>query len=447
VTPRKLVLAVVDGLTPGMLEGAAAAGLVPTLAAVAERGSTGRAVSTFPSLTPVCLSSIATGAHGDVHEIPHLVWWHREARRIVEYGSSFGAVRAAGIGRSLRDTIVEMNARHLGRGAITVFEALADAGLRTAAVNFTAYRGRSPHRSSLLPLGTVLGPEQFFFYNLFGSERTGAPLSFRKRSAGTIDRYATSVGRWLVTRDAFDFLLFYLSDYDYASHATGPDRAHDALVDCDAALGELVAAAGGLDAFLERYALLVIADHGQTAVTDVASLVEPFRHLDGLFVGASNRAAGVYRLTDAAPSPSELAHRLDGEVSVDVCFYREGEHVVARRAGEDVRIHSDVGGLRLEGDPGLLDHPDALARIWASAHCPNAGDLLVSAAAGFEFSDLGGRHHLGGGSHGSLLAGDSEVPVLAVGLPELPRSIVDVSPLVLAHFGVEPPAYALDRAA
>ena len=91
--------------------------------------------------------------------------------------------------------------------------------------------------------------------------------------------------------------------------------------------------------------------------------------------------------------------------------------------------------------------PANLARVWASAHCPNAGDLLVSAADGFEFSDLGGRHHLGGGSHGSLLAGDSEVPVLAVGLSELPRSIVDVSPLVLAHFGIEPPGYALDRAA
>ena len=63
-----------------MLERAVEDGL-PALAALAEAGSYGQATSTFPSLTPVCLSSIATGAHPDVHEIPHLVWYHRGERR------------------------------------------------------------------------------------------------------------------------------------------------------------------------------------------------------------------------------------------------------------------------------------------------------------------------------------------------------------------------------
>ena len=267
---RKLVLVVIDGLTPTMLEASLGTAATPTLTALAEQGTLGRATTTFPSLTPVCLSSIATGAHPDVHEIPHLVWWHRGERRLVEYGSSFGAARAAGIGRTLRDTLVGMNAEHLGRGAVTVFEALADAGIRTAAVNFTAYRGRTTHQPTVPFLGPVLGPERFFFYNLFQSERTGAPLSFRNRPAGSIDSYAAAVGRWLVTRDGFDFLLFYLSDYDYASHASGPDAAGAVLARCDEAVGGLVRAAGGLDAFLERYAVIVMSDHGQTAVTEVA---------------------------------------------------------------------------------------------------------------------------------------------------------------------------------
>jgi hypothetical protein len=70
--------------------------------------------------------------------------------------------------------------------------------------------------------------------------------------------------------------------------------------------------------------------------------------------------------------------------------------------------------------------------------------VLVSGAEGWEFADLGGRHHLGGGSHGSLLAGDSVVPVVGVGLEaELPLdpATKDLAPLALAHFGVEvPPA-------
>ncbi|MDQ4030012.1 MAG: hypothetical protein M3168_03115, partial [Actinomycetota bacterium] len=94
------------------------------------------------------------------------------------------------------------------------------------------------------------------------------------------------------------------------------------------------------------------------------------------------------------------------------------------------------------GDASILDGPDAPARAWAALVNPNAGDVIVSAAPGWEFADLAGRHHAGGGSHGSLAAGDSEVPMLAVGIDAELASIVDVAPAVLAHFGVEPPAYA-----
>jgi Type I phosphodiesterase / nucleotide pyrophosphatase len=443
---RKLVLVVIDGLTPTMLEASLDTDAMPTLGALAERGTLGRATSTFPSLTPVCLSSIATGAHPDLHEIPHLVWWHRGERRLVEYGSSFGAARAAGLGRTLRDTLVGMNAEHLGRRAVTVFEALADAGLRTAAVNFTAYRGRTRHRSTLPFLDPVLGPERFFFYNLFQSERTGAPLSFRNRAAGSVDSYAAAVGRWLVTRDGFDFLLFYLSDYDYASHASGPDEAHEVLARCDDAVGGLVRAAGGLDAFLERYAVIVMSDHGQTAVRDVARLGERFRHEPETLVAASNRAAHVYRLGAGAPTARSLAERLDGEPSAEVVLFAEDDALIARRDGADLRLSRE--GSPLEGDAAILDQPDAVVRAAAALACPNAGDVVVSAADGWEFEDLGRGHHRGGGSHGSLTAGDSLVPVLTAGVGERPiASIVDVAPIVIEHFGVTSPTSVAPRAA
>jgi hypothetical protein len=68
--------------------------------------------------------------------------------------------------------------------------------------------------------------------------------------------------------------------------------------------------------------------------------------------------------------------------------------------------------------------------------------VIVSAAPGFEFADLAGRHHAGGGSHGSLVLGDSEVPMLTIGVDAQPQSIVEIAPAVLQHFGVEPPEYA-----
>ena len=420
---KKLILIVIDGLTPSMLEDTLERGVAPSLGLLAEHGRYRRAISTFPSLTPVCLSSLATGAHPDVHEIPHLVWYHRGEQRLVEYGSSFGAVRAAGARQSLVDTIYGLNASHLGDGAVSVYEALEDAGLTAAAINITCYRGRHPHRPTV-PFLTrpAYGPSRFFFYNLFESDVTGAPLSVRNRPRGTIDAYATAVGRWLVTRDGFDFLVFYLSDYDYASHVQGPDAAHAALARCDDAVGALIEAAGGADEFLERYAVILCSDHGQTPVTDVARLEDAFP--DAL-VTASNRAGMIY--TD--DEPAILARRLDGNPAVDVVLRRDGDRLVARHDGAD-------------GDVSQLEHPDGPARAAAALANPNAGELIVSAAAGWEFADLAGRHHSGGGSHGSLTTGDSEVPMLAVGLDVLPASIVEVMPAVLEHFGVPAPAYA-----
>src|SRR5439155_8752724 len=130
---RKVILIVIDGLTPSMFEAAVGDDRTPALSYLAEQGRYSRAVSTFPSLTPVCLSSLATGAHPDVHHIPHLVWYDRERARLVEYGSSFAALRAAGMGRSILDAIINMNRLHLSRDAVTVYEALEDAGFTTAA--------------------------------------------------------------------------------------------------------------------------------------------------------------------------------------------------------------------------------------------------------------------------------------------------------------------------
>jgi len=427
---KKLVLVVVDGMTPAAFERAIAEGRAPAMAFLAAEGEYRQATSVFPSLTPVCLTSIATGAGPGVHHIPSLVWWNREERRIVEYGSSLSALRAAGLSQSLVDTIFNMNARHLSRDAVTIYEALEDAGLVAAAVNITCYRGRHRYLPTVPGLNrAAFGPRRFFFYGLFESDRTGAPFAVRSRRAGSVDAYAAAVGRWLVTRDGFDFLAFYLSGYDFASHAGGPDGAEAdlALEQADAAIGTLLDAAGGPDEFLERYALVLLSDHGQTRVERASRLEEPLADVaEEIVVAASNRAGQVYLRPDARVDAGELARRLDGFAAVDVTLRREGDRVVARKDGEDAPVEK-------------LDHPDAAWRARSALADPNAGELLVSAAEGWELADLGGRHHAGGGSHGSLVAGDSLVPLVTVGLAAEPRRITDVAPAVLEHFGVAVP--------
>jgi predicted AlkP superfamily pyrophosphatase or phosphodiesterase len=421
---KKLVWIIVDGMTPATFERAVESARAPALAELARHGDYRTATSVFPSLTPVCLSSIATGTGPDVHHIPHLVWWHRGERRVIEYGSSFAALRAAGMAQSITDTIYNMNQQHLSRDASTVYESLERDGLTTAAVNITCYRGRTKYLPTL-PWVTkaAYGPKRFFYYSLFESDQTGAPLAVRNRAAGSTDVYAAAVGRWLVTRDGFDFLAYYLSDFDYASHAYGPSGAEDvALARVDDAIRALLDAAGGVDEFLDRYAVILLADHGQTQVDRVAQLESGLtRFADNVVVCASNRAAQVYLLPGSRTDVAELAHALDGVPSVEATLRREGNEIVARRDGADAPVDA-------------LEHPDAPHRVRAALANPNAGELFVSAAAGWEFTDLGGRHHAGGGSHGSLLAGDSIVPVLTIGVDATIDRITDVAPASLAHF-------------
>ena len=151
--------------------------------------------------------------------------------------------------------------------------------------------------------------------------------------------------------------------------------------------------------------------------------------------GPANRAGMVYG-RDAA----SLARRLDGSPAAEVVLYREGDEAIARRDGEELRFRPTAGGWETSGDETLLDQPDALERAWCALANPNAGELIVSPPAGVELTDLAGRSHLGGGSHGSLELGDSEVPMLTVGLGDrVPPRIVDVAPLAIEHFGVELP--------
>jgi hypothetical protein len=460
---RKLVLVVVDSLHPENLDRAIADGAAPTFAALVDRGTLIRdCVSSFPSVTPVCTSEITTGAGPDRHWVPAMNWYHRAERRYVEYGSSFEATRAFGVFRTLYDTVYNLNMAHLSPEVETVFERLQDAGLRTACTPFLLYRGRTRHEVGLEGLlrrvavaasfhHAVWGPDELFYGELYASRRV--PCKPTLARPGTRDEYSACVGRELEADDLYDFMLFSLPDHDYHSHRLGPAEALDSIAHADAALGSLIEAGGGLEEFCEEHALILVSDHAQTAVSEplplAAILGAEWRVLGPnaedpeqaeIAVCPTARAAAVYILLEGRRR--ERAHariraRLLGTDGVDLVAWRRDEGaVVARRDGElRFRPGSQGADLRgeswdLDGDPALLGlaprdgalvsetYPDALGRLWRSLTGPHAGDLLVSLAEGYEAVDWGGVTHAGGGSHGSLLAGDSLCPLLLVGFTD-----------------------------
>ena len=252
---RGLVLAVIDGLKPSMLQRAVASGRAPALAAVLERGTSTEACASFPSVTPVCAASIATGTRNDRHHIPSMNWFHRAEDRYVEYGSSFSAARRFGVVQQLTDTVFNMNAEHLPADCETVFESLDDVDVRTAGTTYLMYRGRHEHelsRSSAITRlasqvvrRTVMGPRELFYADLFASRDTGCRGQFGL--PGVRDQHTGCVGSYLVEHDLCDFLLFSLPDNDTHSHARGPHAQVQSIATADRQLERLFHAGGGTE--------------------------------------------------------------------------------------------------------------------------------------------------------------------------------------------------------
>jgi hypothetical protein len=238
-----------------------------------------------------------------------------------------------------------------------------------------------------------------------------------------------------------------------------------------------------------------MADHAQTPVHRplplAAILAQSWRVLQPseerpdeaeLAVSPTARAAGVYLLA-GEPERSRRHALLRAELAdtegVDLIAWLAtpgGEplppagperqslpdcQAVIERDGAELRFHpgsavADRGGARwdIDGDLAVLDisledgsvisgdYPDPLARLWAALVAPQAGDVLISAALGYECVDWGGSWHAEGGSHGSLHGGDSLCPLLLVGCgPEDPLArgqwtLRDIAPIIYEHFGL-----------
>ena len=484
--PAKLVLAVIDGLKPSMLERAIATGRAPALQAVRERGTVvDDCTAAFPSVTPVCAAAIATGGLQDAHGIPSMNWYSRSEARYVEYGSSFSAARRFGINRQLLDTIYNMNGEHLSRDVRTVFETLDDAGVRTAGTTYLMYRGRHTHEpsrefalnrvvTSKLFRRPVQGPRELFYADIFASRETGCWSQLGL--PGIRDQHAGCVGAHLVEHDLFDFLLFSLPDNDTHSHKFGPHAQVSSIAAADRQLERLMHAGGGPDAFLDAHAVIVMADHSHAPVEEVIELGGAFAEWEVLapsLVRAeeaeialcpAQRSAAVYALLEegreeAIPRLVAAARAIEG---VDLVMWLEdgrgviagergelrfapGEEVADRR-GRRWSVTGELDTLLGHVEAGVLrtdTYPDALARAWAALTCPTSGDVLLSAAPAYEFADWGGQAHVGGGSHGSLHRVDSEGALLFCGVEPPPAraadgawSIVDVAPMAVSHFGV-----------
>jgi hypothetical protein len=247
----------------------------------------------------------------------------------------------------------------------------------------------------------------------------------------------------------------------------------------DRQIERMMHAGGGPDRFLEEHAVVVTSDHSQALVEarirlDLAladfHVATPSASASvgaDLALSPAQRSAMIYALDldrrdELVTGAVQAVAELEG---VDLTMWLRDpdspapEAVIRAPGGGELRF-APGGEIRdrrgecwsVEGDLSVLasriedgrfvcpDYPDALARVWSALRCANAGDVLLSAAPGYEFVDWGGADHVGGGSHGSLHRSDSLAALLWCGTGPDSRaareqwSLRDVTPMIRTHF-------------
>jgi hypothetical protein len=477
--PRPALLLVLDGIRPDVLRAAIRDGEAPNLGAVAERGeAVWDAVSVFPSITPAATAAIATGEAPARSGIVGHAWYDEGERRVVIYGAMTETVMATGPIKVFHNNVWRMNRDDLH--AATLFETLHDRGFDGACVNFPVRRGPHTHPIRMKTvegylkggryLGpSVEGPKEYFMGDLFYSRDTG--FSGRKanggvlRSVGINDDYAARVGAMFLKEKAAPFNLVYFFKGDSIAHHHGLEAQRRWLATADEYVARIFEAGGGTERVLEDYAVLALSDHGHAPLLPKNRYVD-LRTIPGQTVSSgvkarfgngatvvvvpNGRSALLYLRRDV--ELDQVVERLVGRRGVDLAAWMEEGWATVRLPGRELRFRPGSGptdpfgrSWDLEGDPLALDievsggrlrygdYPDALERLWGCLHSPRCGDIVLSASPGYTFGEVSGGYHTAS-DHGSLHASDSEVFVLASGVPA-PHRITDVAPTLLSHFG------------
>lgn len=457
-----LCILVADGARPDTLFGAIDAGHLPALARLRASGSAHTITTVFPSVTGSAYTPFLMGLHPGRAGLPGLRWWDRD--------------RTA--------TLWPANARsYVGIGGMRADKDLSQA-----------------HRTLFELEPRSLGGFTYVGRGLTTKRRIGTGAGFAARMAWTHFRGDLAgwlrFDRWLgeefaarirAQRPRFAFLAH--PGVDKLSHRLGHDAPEvlDALRTVDATVARLQDDAER-DGRADELEIWIVSDHGHEPVKhhedlagEIASLSYSVRahpwvvggH-DAAVMVSGNAMAHLYldlkRRTrpwwdESEPRWSGLVDWLRARDSVEFVLLPLGPNAcrVLRGEGGDALVSRDVDGTiryaRTRGDPlalgadlsGLSDtdawertasteYPDSLVQILAIVGAPRAGDLILSAAPGWDLrTKWEPSVHVSG--HGALRRPQMQVPLL-MSRPALgtPRRTTDIFPSALSALGLPIPA-------
>ncbi len=389
----------------------------------------------------------------------------------------------------------------------TPHQAVERAGGQAACLNFFWFRGDQKHKVHIpwllklwpgVPFSAEVAGPTFLSLGDFVSSRletTGEKLKGRsglKHRYGFDDASTVETLLRLVRSGEFpELTTAYFPNNDFDSHERGAEQALETVERFDYALGELFAAAGGLEKLLQEAAIVVTGDHAQSdlpreeeqtglflddVLTDftLTPVGANWRDEDDLMVCPNMRAAQIYVRPRCWTRRGEIIEALLREQHVDQVIWREPAeedgararyHVATRdrgrlefRLGKPDRCSGrdeygaiwnwsgDLAAVGAALDPvGVLrfgDYPNAFERLAAAFDRQVSGEIWATSRVGYEFRRPGVTVHPYG-SHGSLHALDSLSPLIVAGAKrpagwrQTPRA-VDIAPLCCSILNIPP---------
>jgi hypothetical protein len=457
-----VIILVADGARPDTLRDAMDDGAAPHLAALQREGGLHAVTTVWPSVTGVAYAPFLMGRYPGPVGLPGLRWYDRgrEIAALVAHTRSYVGLGMRHVDRDLAadaPTIFELAPSSLG--ALTVIgRGLPHAHRLGRGARFVARAGRTH----------------------FGGDLRGWLDIDREIGAAVVHR---------VRRDKPAFTFAAFMGIDKCSHAEGHGGAmvREALGTIDGVVAELRHDAERAGRW-ESTRLWIVSDHGHSAVAhhdDLAvllrdtwgfrTLAHPWTYGRGQEVAvmvSGNAMAHVYFELARRERPFWPALRRRWEGVADALLARESVDLLmlpherdrieirhAHRGRAMLIRHRDgtVSYQTADGDPlgiGALeracpreafdatigsDYPDALVQVAQLAGAPRAGDLLVSAARGWDFRDryepIAHRS-----SHGALHRDHMLAPLLLNHpVAHAPRRTVDVMPSALVALGLGVP--------
>lgn len=479
---KRVLFVIVDALTARVIGPAMQRGDLPTFQALAEAGAyRDECISVFPSITPAATASLVTGEYPSTTGIAGACWYDREHNEVAYHGDDAWAVWNHGVTNYFRGFLTRMNYERLR--CKTLYELADESGLTSACFNLMWFRG--PHQHELTKpwlLDFITGGEM-------PSEITGADRlllgdfvhgidsdgKVSPKTVGINGQYGfhdNTTSEALLQAFELDELadvnVIYFPTNDFRSHEVGPDESLPVVQEVDVTLGRLIELAGGLDAFLRDYTILITGDHSHSDTAElperaieldalldgyqIAPAGEPLGPNDDLVAGPNMRSVNFY-LRDIDAQRPALVERLLSDKRIDQVAWAAADsiHVQTSTRGT-LRFWTDSNGtpdpfhgcwswdgdlmaVDARVDDGRLEfteYPNAFERL-ANGINSLSGDLWATSCPGFEFDRPSTSTHEGG-SHGSLHRDDSVAPLIAAGLPstsvpEICR-IVDMVPMI-----------------